>query len=63
MPADSSQNFPFDASVRDQLACPACLGALRVDEDRLVCAGSGREYPVVDGIPALIAGSEENPRD
>ena len=61
MPADSSQNFPFDASVLDQLACPACLGALRVDEDRLVCAGCGREYPVVDGIPALIDG-RENPQ-
>jgi len=44
-----------------QLACPACLGALRVDEARLVCAGCGRSYPIVDGIPALIGGREKKP--
>jgi uncharacterized protein YbaR (Trm112 family) len=46
----------------DQLACPACLGDLRLEEARLVCNGCGRAYPVVDGIPALIAGRAENPR-
>ncbi|MGD0901866.1 MAG: Trm112 family protein [Terracidiphilus sp.] len=45
----------------NQLACPACLGDLRMDEARLVCNGCGRAYPVVDGIPALTAGSERNP--
>ena len=55
MPADSSQTFPFDASVLDQLACPACLVALRLDGNRLVCAGCGRVYPIVDRIPVLIA--------
>ena len=54
MPADSSHPFPLDPVVLGQLACPACLGVLRVDEDRLVCAGSGRGYPIVDGIPVLI---------
>ena len=37
------------------LACPACLGELRMEEPRLVCAGCGRVYPVVGGIPVLIA--------
>lgn len=55
MPADSSQNFPLDASVLDQLACPACRGALQLDGARLVCVACGRGYPIVDGIPALIA--------
>jgi hypothetical protein len=36
------------------LACPACLGELRLEETRLVCAGCGRAYPIVDGIPVLI---------
>jgi hypothetical protein len=46
----------------DQLACPACLGDLRMEEARLVCNGCGRAYPVVDGIPALIVEQAENPR-
>jgi len=37
-----------------QLACPACLDALRLKEGRMVCTGCGRAYPVVDGIPVLI---------
>jgi uncharacterized protein YbaR (Trm112 family) len=55
MPADQSKNFKFDASVLDQLACPACLGALRLDGERLVCAGCGGGYAIVAGIPVLIA--------
>jgi hypothetical protein len=58
MPADSSHLL--NETVLDLLACPACLGALRVDGAWLVCAGCGRGYPVVDGIPALIAGREED---
>ena len=57
------QQSIFDASVVSQLACPACLGDLRFVEARLVCAGCGRSYPVVDGIPVLIAGREENARE
>jgi uncharacterized protein YbaR (Trm112 family) len=52
-------NHFFDPAVLDQLACPACLGALCLDEARLVCAACGRAYPVVDGIPVLIAGRAE----
>jgi uncharacterized protein YbaR (Trm112 family) len=58
MPADpTSQTFAFDPSVVGQLACPACLGGLRLEEDKLVCAGCDRAYPIVDGIPVLISGS------
>jgi uncharacterized protein YbaR (Trm112 family) len=55
MPADSKQPSGFDFSASDQLACPACLGDLRAEEARLVCMACGRAYPVVDGIPVLIA--------
>lgn len=37
------------------LACPACHRDLRVESERLVCGGCGRRYPVVNGIPVLIA--------
>lgn len=38
-----------------QLACPVCSQSLRWEEARVMCAGCGRLYPVVDGIPVLIA--------
>ncbi len=59
MPADTSQSLSFDPSVLNQLACPACLGDLRLEESRLRCGDCGRAYPVVDGIPTLIAGREK----
>jgi uncharacterized protein YbaR (Trm112 family) len=54
MAADSTNNLSFDISVLDTLACPACLGELRMEEARLVCASCARSYPIVDGIPVLI---------
>ncbi len=44
----------------DALVCPSCLGDLRLGEDRVACVGCGRKYPVVDGIPVLIAERAEN---
>jgi uncharacterized protein YbaR (Trm112 family) len=52
---DASGRWAFDPSLADQLACPACLGDLKLEESRLVCQSCGRAYPVVDGIPVLIA--------
>jgi hypothetical protein len=45
----------MDPSVLPDLACPACHAALRAAGSFLVCEGCGRRYPVVDGIPVLIA--------
>jgi hypothetical protein len=50
----------FDASLAATLACPACHGELRPEETRLVCASCARGYPVVDGIPVLIAERAES---
>jgi uncharacterized protein YbaR (Trm112 family) len=49
------------ASVLDQLACPTCFGDLHLDGPRLGCDGCGRIYPIVDGIPVLIAEPIEQP--
>jgi uncharacterized protein YbaR (Trm112 family) len=54
MPSDPASDLSFDISVLDTLACPVCLGGLRMDGARLVCGGCGRAYPIVDGIPVLI---------
>jgi hypothetical protein len=53
----------FDPAILDQLACPACLGNLRLADARLVCAGCHRAYPIVDGIPALIVEQAETIAD
>jgi uncharacterized protein YbaR (Trm112 family) len=45
----------FDPAAAAQLACPVCLGNLRARPERLACASCGRIYPIVDGIPVLIA--------
>jgi hypothetical protein len=42
--------------VVEQLACPVCLGELRMGAAGLVCVACARVFPVVDGIPVLIAG-------
>jgi uncharacterized protein len=57
MSADSSQT-EFQsrfAELRGMLACPACQGDLRLESERVVCERCGRRYPIVDGIPVLIA--------
>jgi uncharacterized protein YbaR (Trm112 family) len=51
----------FDPAMAAQLACPACLGSLRCNATTLVCGSCGRAYPIVDGIPALIAERAEMP--
>jgi uncharacterized protein YbaR (Trm112 family) len=43
------------ASIVDQLACPVCFAGLEMQETRLICTGCRRVYPIVDGIPVLIA--------
>jgi uncharacterized protein YbaR (Trm112 family) len=55
MASDSTTLPLFDPSVVIQLACPFCHGALRLEEVRLICAECSRAYPIVDGIPTLIA--------
>lgn len=41
----------------DILVCPLCKGKLHYhkDEDRLICRFDRLAYPIVDGIPVLIA--------
>jgi len=56
MTVERRNPFPFDPSM---VACPVCHDDLRLEADRLICAGCGRGYPVVDGIPVLIGDREE----
>jgi hypothetical protein len=44
----------FDPVVLAELACPACLNDLCLEDACLVCVTCDRAYPIVDGIPVLI---------
>jgi uncharacterized protein YbaR (Trm112 family) len=37
------------------LACPVCHQALQLELSYVVCTGCARRYPVIDGIPILLA--------
>ncbi len=62
MPANSRPIPAFDPTVLAQLACPACLGALCLEEAGLVCKDCNHVYRIVDGIPKLIAGQAGLPQ-
>jgi uncharacterized protein YbaR (Trm112 family) len=38
-----------------RIVCPVCHQSLRFEEAAIRCQGCGRRYPVVDGIPVLLA--------
>ena len=37
------------------LVCPVCHAALTLAAATVDCTGCGRRYPIVDGLPVLIA--------
>jgi uncharacterized protein YbaR (Trm112 family) len=52
-----TQLHPFDVRLLEKLACPVCFGVLglALPGREIVCAGCRRMYPLIDGIPVLIA--------
>ena len=61
MSADFPNQFELKfAELREMLACPACRGELRLEGASVVCEGCGGMYPIVDGIPVLIARESVN---
>lgn len=45
------------------LVCPACREPLRLEPDTstILCLGCARLYPIVDGLPVLLASSAQAP--
>ena len=37
------------------LVCPVCHAPLTLAADTVACTGCERRYPIVDGLPVLIA--------
>lgn len=51
----------LDPELLAMLVCPVCREAVTEEEaeDRLVCSGCGRAYPVRDGIPDMVVEVDE----
>jgi len=45
----------FDSRLLARLACPACHGELLFKANQIVCAACACAYPIIEGIPVLIA--------
>lgn len=43
------------AEVVRLLACPVCRQPLSLETAALRCTGCHRRYPIIDGIPILLA--------
>ena len=43
------------AAHLDKLVCPVCHAALSLTPATIDCLGCRRRYPIVDGLPVLIA--------
>jgi len=49
----------IDEELLKILACPACKGDVRLENDKIVCAKCGRKYPIQDGIPVMLVDEAE----
>jgi len=47
---------PVTADDLRWLACPVCRLPLELHADAVLCTGCARSYPIVDGLPVLLAG-------
>jgi hypothetical protein len=46
---------PLTSEDLKLLACSVCHQTLELESESVRCTGCGRRYPVVDGIPVLLA--------
>ena len=37
------------------IVCPVCRQSLQLEAAEIRCQGCGKRYPIVDGIPVLLA--------
>jgi hypothetical protein len=61
MPPTPSGFVSGFAALSSLLACPGCHGELRMNADHVVCVQCARTYPIIDGIPVLIADADSIP--
>jgi len=51
------------AANLDKLVCPVCHSALALTPATVDCLGCHRRYPIVDGLPVLIASRALSPTE
>ncbi len=54
----------IDAKLLEILSCPQCQGDVKLldapsGDAKILCTKCGRKYPIVNGIPVLIADQSE----
>ena len=49
----------IDPKLLDILACPDCKADVEFKDNKIICKGCGRQYPVKDGIPIMIIDEAE----
>ena len=52
----------IDRELLDILACPDCKSSVELKENKIVCQGCGRKYPIKDGIPIMLIDESELPK-
>ena len=48
-----------DKELLKILACPRCKKNVILREEKIVCTGCGRQYPVKNGIPVMLVEEAE----
>jgi len=41
--------------ILDMLSCPKCNGVFIDKENKVICKGCKKEFPIEDGVPNLLA--------
>ncbi|MBU1125327.1 MAG: Trm112 family protein [Candidatus Omnitrophica bacterium] len=49
----------IDKELLEILACPACKANVELKENKIVCTGCGKKYPIRDGIPVMLIDEAE----
>lgn len=49
----------IDKELLSILACPACKGEVKEEDEKIVCRKCGLKYPVRDSIPIMLIDEAE----
>lgn len=50
----------IDEKLLKILACPSCKSSVSYDNEKIVCSGCKRKYPIRDCIPIMLIEESEN---
>jgi len=51
----------IDKKLLEILACPACKGNVKFEDNKIVCEKCGLKFPIKDGIPVMLIEEAEKP--